>query len=225
VWCTFPGESHNGDGRHTAYLQSHAYRQLDPELYEKLRELVNDDRRSLRAVETAGLFASDTIYYGDVATGVLGRGSLSLRRKAYRDRWLVRALAAAATADLVFLDPDNGIATKSTPRFGSKGGKYVFWDEVERFWRQGQSLVVYHHLNRTAPAAAQTAVLRAQFQKNLGDLPLLVPLLLRRGSCRYFWVVGQQLHADALEGGIERFAERGWHQHFEFVARDNTRLS
>lgn len=41
------------------------------------------------------------------------------------------------------------IEVKSVPKTAPKAGKYVYWDELRAFWDAGQSLVFYHHLNRT----------------------------------------------------------------------------
>jgi hypothetical protein len=41
------------------------------------------------------------------------------------------------------------IEVKSVPKTAPNAGKYVYWDELRAFWDAGQSLVIYHHLNRT----------------------------------------------------------------------------
>ena len=63
VWCYFPDESHYDDGRHINYLNKEPYRSLDPQLFDGLRKLVKDGRRSLAEVECADLFSKDTQYF------------------------------------------------------------------------------------------------------------------------------------------------------------------
>lgn len=215
VWCAFPDESHNGDGRHISYLTDPKYAAYDPDLYLGLQRLVGSGRRTMADVEEAGLLPSGTRFFREPTTGLLGEGLLGTQRKAYREAWLDRAYEASRGADIVFFDPDNGIGTPATPRFAAKGGKFVYWDEMRRFWDRGQSLVVYHHLNRTASVAAQEAVLRARFLEELGHPRLLYPVLFRRGSCRHFWVVGQSRHEAWLVRALKAFAATGWAVHCE----------
>jgi hypothetical protein len=62
-----------------------------------------------------------------------------------RLRYFEGCLDIARGCDLVFFDPDNGIAVKST-LYGRKGSsRYLYWHEMERFWRAGHSLLVYQH--------------------------------------------------------------------------------
>ncbi len=55
---------------------------------------------------------------------------------------------ALANADLIFLDPDNGLEVASQPRGRKDSSKYVFWDEVESLWKQGTSLLLFQHFAR-----------------------------------------------------------------------------
>ena len=124
------------------------------------------------------------------------------------------ALAATAACDLVFFDPDNGIETKSVPRYSPKSGKYIFWDELKTFWDRGQSLVVYHHLNRTMTVERQTKLLKIKFAEAFPTAALLKPVLFRRGSCRHFWIVGQSKHADTLNARLDLMIKSGWNGFF-----------
>ena len=126
-------------------------------------------------------------------------------------------MVATSGADLVFFDPDNGVEVKSAPKGSAKAGKYFFWDELEEFWLRGQSLLVYHHLNRTAKAPVQIAELGATLRLRLSLTRPPMPLLFRRGSARVFWLVLTDDLAAVLERRVTRMLESGWDQHFEFV--------
>ncbi len=212
VWCYFPDESHNGDGRHLRYLAQPSYLNLDPELHAALGELVKSGNRSLSSIEAAGILRKGTLFFHEPTSGK--PISPALRAK-QRSIWHDHALAATREAEIVFFDPDNGLEAPSVPMTHPKAGKYIFWNELVPFWRRGQSLVVYHHLNRIASATVQTETLRARFSEKLGDIPWLAPLLFRRGSCRHFWVVGQSEHASKLERLMSAFLAAGWGQHFD----------
>ena len=58
-----------------------------------------------------------------------------------------------ASADLVFVDPDNGIEVRSRP-VGRKGSsKYVTWQEIRDLWETGCSILIYQHFRREPRAA------------------------------------------------------------------------
>lgn len=213
VWYKYGDEGHNGDGKHVAYLQNEKFASLDPPLHRTLGELVARGRRTIGHIERSGVLPEDTRYHAEPTTGQMGEGRVTTRRLAYRLAWLAQALKATTTADLIFLDPDNGVASPITRNGSSKSGKYVFLNEIAEFWKRGQSLVVYHHLNRTAPNTVQVAALENRIQDALCHPPLLYPLILRRGSCRVFWIAGQELHQAALRVGIAEFLSAGWTEH------------
>lgn len=215
IWYLHPDESHNLDGRHTGYLSSERYRVLDPELHGVMQHLVRTRGRTVAEVRKSGVFPPSTIFYEEPVVDVSGLGASVKERLTLRTEWFIRAQAAVRDTDLVFLDPDNGIEPRSVPKGARKSGKYVYWDEIKRLWQGGHSLLIYHHLNRTANVATQTQLLAAKLAERLQHLEILEPLLFRRGSCRHFWLLGQFAHAPALKAGISQLLSSGWGDHFE----------
>jgi hypothetical protein len=215
LWCLFADESHNSDGRHTIYLQRGEFCSLDMELHDRLHQVVRSDRRSIQQVVRAKIFPANTIYFNALISPMKQVRLNSADRETHRKTWMCRALTATDSCDIVFFDPDNGLETSSIPKHARKAGKYIFWDELRPFWTRGQSLIVYHHLNRTAPAHVQTQRLKARFQAEMNEPALLLSLLFRRGSCRHFWVVGQEQHAPVLRAKMEAMLASGWAEHFE----------
>lgn len=162
VWYLVPDESHNDDGKHIAYLRAdspHAVylRSLDRRLYDQLAGVVHSVERSTAALEAAGVLPPGTKTFGkplDFST-LAARGSAD--RLSYRKSWIEDALAATAGCDLVFADPDNGIrrSSHSTDRTRTKAVKHAYLDELAEFAGRGQSLVIYHHADRSAPVIEQ----------------------------------------------------------------------
>ena len=206
LWYSYPDESHNGDGRHIAYLHQSALAARDPEVYAALGQLVASGQRSIAAIEHSRILPVGTIY---VRTPVVTLGRPA-ERVTYRAAWFAKGLQALAPADLIFFDPDNGLETPALDKRSLKAGKYAFWSEIEAVWTAGKSVVVYNHLNRSASATVQTARLCEQFKTRLGGAGLIMPLLFRRGSCRHIWIVAQPDHQDALEQRALAFLNRGW---------------
>lgn len=213
VWYLFNDETHNGDGRHTSYLRSPIFAALDPALYQSLAELVAADRRSVRAIASAGILPKDTVFFDAPIARSDGLARPAPQRARQRASWLRRALAATNACDLVFFDPDNGLETASVARHSPKGGKYVFWDELLPFWDRGQSLIIYHHLNRTASVARQTEVLQGRFASEFGATAFIRPFLFRRGSCRHFWLVSQERHVNHCLSVIDQIGHSEWREY------------
>src|SRR5262249_40298387 len=63
VWCLYPDENHNSDGRHVSYLESLEFTQLDAELASLLRKAVKSGRRSISVIRASGTLPSGTVFY------------------------------------------------------------------------------------------------------------------------------------------------------------------
>ena len=208
IWYLYTDEDHNADGRHVSYLRDPFFAQLDPELIASLARILEKGRRSVRAVAASGILpASTTFFANSVSDKAAQTRVLRAARARRRAIWLKKALAAALGHELVFLDPDNGIETVSVQQHSPKSGKYTYWNELEAFWAQGHSLVVYHHLNRTATVARQAEILREKFAERFPSAPLITHFLARRGSCRHFWIVAQERHVRALSAAIKEISQ------------------
>jgi hypothetical protein len=215
VWCLYTNETHNDDGRHVSYLRKPEFEALDDLLLSALRKIVALDNRCISAVSGGGLLPDGTAFYDAPAAATAPPPRLSRNdRMLHRAEWLDHCLSITDKCDLVFFDPDNGVEVSSVRKHHRKAGKYIYWDELMPFWRRGQALLVYHHLNRTKPAARQVRELKDRFQTEL-DRSLVVPLVFRRGSCRVFWLIyrscaiGTELERRALD-----FLGSGWSKHF-----------
>ena len=212
-WYMFPDEAHNGDGRHVGYLESAAYAALDPALHSALKGIVTRGERSVPAVRRSGVLPVDALHFAEPLPK-WARGLALTETLAERRRWASRAMNALAAADIVFLDPDNGLEVASVPLRSPKAGKYVLWEEVASLWERGQSLLLYHHLNRTSTVALQVNALTRRLRERLGDVPYLSVPVFRRGSCRAFCLLAQGRHAEVLRGRERALLESGWSEHF-----------
>ncbi|MDE2764970.1 MAG: hypothetical protein OXI25_00875 [Chloroflexota bacterium] len=202
----------NNDGGFTQYLfnPSSAERSLpdcDPTLYAAMRHIVDADRRYVAEVEGSGVLPPDTLYHS---------ASLNFdhtprpQRESVRQAWLTDGLAALDGADLVFVDPDNGLENPRTRRYSKKGPKYTYYDDLPPYWKRGQSLIIYQHANHTiggieALVADRCAELRERLP---GANP--VTLGFHRSSARVYLIVAQPRHAGLLDGRIHSFLDSEW---------------
>ena len=101
-------EHKSNDGRHVDYLQNKSeYRDCDPILYNKLRQIVSNSR-SVRALERSQILSEGTVFYSEPTPF---RSTNFSDRVTYRDKWFEKSLEQLRPVQILFLDPDNGIQT------------------------------------------------------------------------------------------------------------------
>ena len=125
-----PGKQN--DGKFIDYLTSpNQYRRYDPKLFDVLRKIVVEEAsRSLHEIEKSNIIEAD--FYSEVISG-------------NRSRWHQNAIIGTRKADVVFLDPDNGLETEHMHQRDSATEKHVKWDELKDYYDRGQSVILYQH--------------------------------------------------------------------------------
>ncbi|AZO10570.1 hypothetical protein EJ074_16600 [Mesorhizobium sp. M3A.F.Ca.ET.080.04.2.1] len=128
----------SSDGGKLAYLQKpDRYRQFDPQLFDILAHAAGEpDRRRLQTIEESGA-VRDAAYFSEPLPD----------DKAGRAAFMDRCLSDFDRADIVFFDPDNGLEM-SLAKGRKNSSKYLYLDEVVRFYGAGKSLLIYQHFPR-----------------------------------------------------------------------------
>jgi hypothetical protein len=216
VWYRTAGETHNGDGKHVAYLapehrSAAILRQLDPELYDRLAAIVAAGERSTAALAGAGVLSAATRFFGDVLDFRDLPVNARSAREERRSSWLKRAEAATAGCDLIFADPDNGIrsAHHRVPAHRTRAVKNAYLNELAAFARRGQSLIVYHHADRSAPVKEQ-AVRRLEDLAREVQVEPIAAVRASRGTTRLFLVAASAPHAQYLTGRLTALTTSQW---------------
>jgi hypothetical protein len=154
-----------------------------------LSVLVADGRRNVVDLSEAATLPGATVYFNDrLDLADLPVGA-RVQRSERRAAWLTRALAATKECNLIFADPDNGIrrTMHSAGAHRNRSIKHAYLNELAAFAASGQSLVVYHHADRSAPTIVQA-------QLRLGDLAReaavepIAAVRASRGTTRLFLV-------------------------------------
>ena len=211
-WYLFDGcESKNAnDGGFTQYLfnPSRVERSLpdcDPELYAEMQRIVESGSRSVGEVERSGVLPPGTLYH---SAPLNFDHTPPSQRESVRQTWLVDGLAATADADIVFVDPDNGLETPKTKRYSEKGPKYVYYDDLPRYWERGQSLIIYQHADRSG---VETLLAKrcAELRKRFPDANRIA-LRFHRRSARVYIILAQPRHADLLGERVRSFLASKW---------------
>lgn len=128
------------DGGLLSYLQAPAFfRDLDPSLYDGLGKLVSEGDRRVQAVVDRGL-VEHAFSYPDLLTDATPD----------RVTWWKGLEQWTHDADVLFLDPDNGLEVSSVPHGRAGARRYVYLSDLEPLHRPDQSLAVYQHFPRVA---------------------------------------------------------------------------
>jgi hypothetical protein len=208
----------NGDGRYTGYLdlenkngrKYEEYERCFPEIYAALKGIVGARKREIPEIERSGVIGDGVVYYSEAVNGITSTGGEKdvktpdqppAQRRAAREAWFADSLAALEDANVIFLDPDNGIQPDPLQKSNKKAGKYFFRDECREYFAQGMSLILYHHRNRK-PKKRYDADIRRLHRAIDGSATMFI-LRFRRYSVRDYIISAQPEHAE-LFGRVVR---------------------
>ena len=118
--------------KHFAYLKRpDEFRNLAPEIFDTLKSVVENS--------AVGLNYITTLEASGVLNGAVFHHDQVPRRATLRKSWTTSLVVSVSKANLIFLDPDNGIqGRRLTP-------KHVAPDEIAALRRQDRVLVTFQH--------------------------------------------------------------------------------
>jgi hypothetical protein len=210
VWYLTPDDV-GADGRHTGYLdesKEREYRSSDPFVYDFLRTVVREDRRSVARLHH--VLPQGTLVYSVSFAGI----PLS-QRVAVRERWLSAAHEKMSAAQLVFVDPDNGLAPESWRPRRKDAPKHAVLSEVVSLIGHDRSVVIYHHMSRQGSHPEQINYWLSRIASETSTAPFA--LRFRRGSGRAFFIVPAAAHAEQLRSRADAVLAGEWgkRDHFD----------
>lgn len=203
IWYFTDLGAKGNDGRHVAYLdRPDEFGPCDKplfSLFEREIRLIRrqPERRRVDLFESRGALPQATVYARD-----------QVQAGKERSAWFSKVAPKVEHAGLVFLDPDNGIASERMEQKGRRSRRHVLWNEIEELWARKKSLVLYHTCNRLGPHRAQIAALLRRLKR---VCPNPRAAWFRRYSPRVFFVLAQPRHERAVQHGLTRL-ERNWGQ-------------
>lgn len=119
AWYYAPGDDGRSDGRHLEWRDERGWQRLDAQLYAGLSTL---SERSVIALEHAPIWPKGTMFHREPMPSPL-----------QRSEWGARKRAALDGANIVFLDPDNGL--------GPDPEKHATLSEIRLLRRPGRAIV------------------------------------------------------------------------------------
>lgn len=192
---TLPGKHNQEDGKYTSYLDKpEIYRHYDPELFDCLAGIVHRQKRSIAEIETSGILTAS--FFSDALI------------PASRSHWHQAALLGTIGADVVFLDPDNGLESARMHQHRLAKEKHTTWQEVKDYYDRGQSVILYQHRpQRSKKEMCIQGVLDFQDSFLHADRTLL--LEYPSYTNRYYFIFAHQTHLPAL-GHVHHTVSQTW---------------
>lgn len=134
-WMLTPDDGRN-DGKFVNYLNDPTkWRKYDPHLFDSLAlSMAAQANRSVQWLEDNNMIPAAK-YFSEFLPNSYGERQVHFSR--FRE--------IAASGDLAFFDPDNGIEVKSVPYGRKDSTKYVYWHELTEIFVAGLSILIYQH--------------------------------------------------------------------------------
>jgi hypothetical protein len=209
LWCCNSEPDSTQDGRFTAYPELRA---CDPDLYDRLAQLLKAKQRSLAHVESNRLLPSDTLFYCTAMPAPKTPCFSAAAREAQtrlRCEWFKEAFKKLAETELVFLDPDNGFAAKRAKKHWRSSVKYVFEGEVTGWLNRGQSVVLYQHQQRMNLIKQVT-----EQRKRLAESRACHAVSFHRRAVRIYYILPADDHKSRISERLTCFLAGAWGEHF-----------
>jgi hypothetical protein len=223
VWYRVPDETHNGDGKHIRYLDpastsGAALRALDPDLYDRLALMVATGERSIARVEEARVLPAEVRTFNDLLTFDGMDPSTGPGRAERRADWVARAQAAMTDCTVVFVDPDNGVrrSDHTTASSQRKAIKHAYYDELVPYIERGQSVIAYHHADRSATVREQAMRRMSDAAEELCIEPLAA-VRASRGTARLFLVLPVAGHRAHLASRLAALTASPWGDELDVI--------
>ncbi len=138
AWLLTSNDYRNDGNINKYLLNSDKWRPFEPGIFDFLHHaVVVRKTKNLRLVEEQNIVPNAKYFWEELKDNLKERNKYFKKLKEFSN-----------DSDIVFLDPDNGIATRSIIKGRKNSSKYVFWDEILSLWNENHSLLIYQHFPR-----------------------------------------------------------------------------
>lgn len=187
-WMYTQGDGRS-DGRFIQYLSSPQYwRYYEPLIFDFLADAVLKQQcRKLALVESSKILPNTTFFRALLQDSVSDRSSYFDELK-----------NASEKADIIFLDPDNGLEVTSVKNGKKNSSKYLYWSEISKLFSIGKSLMIYQHFNRSE----RNSFIRKKALDLLDNLTISKAFSIRT-THSFYLIAPQYKHMSAIKRSIE----------------------
>ncbi len=175
--------------------------ECDEVLYNELQELVNHGPRNIHAIEDAGILPNGTQYFGNCRCDFTSRND-----------WLNLAVADTLKAELVFLNPDNGIEVEPYED-NNDSPKNAYLNDIRAFLENGKSLMIYQHIGqglKQGELAEDRIEKIANALRGLLNQEAMWSIRWRRRVSRTYFVIAQPDHEGLIRNRIDQLVMSPW---------------
>ena len=177
------------------YLCDHqTFHSCDPDLFDELRSLVTQNKRTMVAVEERGLLGKDTKYW---------RHTTPPERSKRKD-WLKNALKRLEDCDVVFLDPDKGLhSAHSLSTSTNVSTEHAYLDEVIKAEKNAKVVVLYHSFGREGSHCEQINEKIKLLQSKLQDVQGVFAVRWNTSRPRAFLIICKDSHCPLVQERLQ----------------------
>lgn len=171
-WLLTENDNRN-DGKRNSYLfQRTKWRWFEPDIFDLLFDsVVTRKNQNLFLVEQNKIIPCAKYYWSTLS-------DLPNERKKYFDD----LSKLTVNMDLVFLDPDNGIAPPSVKIGHKNSSKYIYIDEIMKLWQKELSVLIYQHF----PRVNRKEYINKQVLNLIANLPTKIIYAIQTTHMVYF---------------------------------------
>ena len=190
------GRVKQNDGGYTEIPEK--LKACDISLAETLSTIAESNDCSIDKLEEAQLLPN-AVYYNE-RVSVDGR-----------EDWHRQALAFFANnhSDLVFLDPDNGMLVPSVKKHQPRSVKYAFYEEVQNYIEQGQSVLVYSQRSRKQEIQYFHEI-ESRLRETIRDSEIYEITFPRYSVRDYFAIPALPKHSEKIEMAFSNMLSGKW---------------
>lgn len=193
------------DGKFTSYLDDESMRWRCPVVFDALKQIVSKPDKSVSDIQNRGIIGDSVLFFDEN----IKTDCTPSERASQRNVWFCKSHDALSEAELIFMDPDNGLLENNdASKLGSE--KYVLPDEVERYFKAGHNVVYYCHKGRR-----KYDVWQAYESEMFNRIPEAKPIILtfHKGTQRSYIFLIHEEDFVKYRKIVDQFL-RGWYRVF-----------
>jgi hypothetical protein len=181
----------------------------DREFFRELNALTSVKARKISDVEQSNLLPG-AVYFGEI----IDRGvDDSARYEEQRSLWNSLALRKLSDCSLVYLDPDEGIATSKDGYETSKLNGYATYDEILEYYKRGQSVIIYQNGEGIADESLRKLISGLAVHLEV-DPEIIHVLLYDQFHKHYYLIIPAKQEYDSYKKCIEGSLKGEYFQEF-----------
>lgn len=130
------------DGKFTKYLENDDFSKYDKDVFDALKPIVKKKSKSVKDIQKSNILPG-AVYYPMLLKPI----GPPKERVQQRKDWFEKSMETLSEADLIFMDPDNGLLeSEDASKLGAE--KFILPCEVEEYFSKGKNVVYYCHKGR-----------------------------------------------------------------------------